>query len=91
MLCPKPALWRRCFSPGTGTGSTAAGTRAGRPNGATGNTGLIRQIRSVGAGRLSWAGGSTAWTGPGRRGLPSQAARLRRAGAAATRLRFAGE
>ena len=56
----------------------------------TASTGLIRQTRRAGAGRLSWAGGSTGWTGPGRHGLPSQAARLRQGGAAAMKLGFAG-
>ena len=56
---------------------------------ATESTGLIRQTQSVGAGRLSWAGGSTAWTRPDLQGLPGQAAQLRRAGVAAIELRFA--
>ena len=69
----------------------AAGDRGLPRNGVTGSTGLISQTRSIGAGRLSWVGGSTAWTGPDRHGLPSQAARSRRAGAAAMKLGFAGE
>ena len=47
-----------------GWATTRTGPRAGCPG----------QTPSAGAGRLSWAGGSTAWTGPGRRagGLPSR-------------------
>ena len=42
----------------------------------TASAGLTRQASMVGAGRRGSAGGSAAWTGPDRQGLPSWAALL---------------